>query len=68
MPSIPPGLIILICGLSIFAWVLIGERKNFGEKLGSILLVIILVVIYRMCNGDTLGNMLSIVRDWIFKR
>lgn len=68
MPSIPPGLIILICGLSLFAWFMIGERKNFGEKLMSIVIIVVLFVLYRLCNGDTLGNMLSIARDWIFSR
>lgn len=67
MPDIPPGLIVLICGLCLFSWFMIGEQKNFGEKLGSIVLVVVLFVVYRLCNGDTLGNMLSIARDWIFK-
>lgn len=68
MPNMPPGLIILICSLCLFAWFLIGEKKNFGEKLLSVIGVIVLFVIYRLCNGDTLGNMLSIVRDWVFSR
>ena len=33
----------------------------------SVIVVIVLVVLYRLVNGDTLGNMLLIVRDWIFK-
>ncbi len=68
MPTMPRGLIVLIVGLCLFAWFMIGERKNFGEKLMSIVVVVVLVVIYRMCHGDTLGNMLSIVRDFIFGR
>ena len=68
MPSLPPGLIIMICGLSLFAWFLIGERKSFWEKINAVFLVIGAVVLYRLCNGDTIGNMLDIVRDFLLRR
>ncbi|MGE0266933.1 MAG: hypothetical protein AB7S78_00575 [Candidatus Omnitrophota bacterium] len=68
MPSLPPGLIIMISGLCLLAWFLIGERKNFWEKIMSIIVVIAIVVLYRLCNGDTLGNMLDIVRDFLIRR
>ncbi len=63
--NMPSGLIILIVGLCLFAWFCIGEQKNFGEKISSILFLVVIVVLYRLVNGDTIGNMLNIVKDFI---
>lgn len=68
MPSLPPGLIIMISVLCLLAWFLIGERKNFWEKIMSIVVVIAIIVLYRLCNGDTIGNMVDIVRDFLLRR
>lgn len=65
-PEIPRGLIIMIVCLSTFAWFCIGEQKNFWEKISTVLFLGVIFVLYRLVNGDTLGNMLSIVKDFIF--
>ncbi len=64
----PRGLIIMGCILCLFAWFLLGEQKSFGEKIRLILFVIAAIVLYRLCSGDTIGNMLDIVRDFLFRR
>jgi len=65
MLGLPAGLIAIIAFLCILAWFLIGEKKSIFEKLSTLFIFLVIVVMYRLSSGDTIENMLSLVRDFI---
>lgn len=47
---VPNWMILTVLGLVVASWFLIGEKKSFGEKIGTVLFFLALYVLYRILN------------------
>ena len=57
------GMIFL--GLIILSWFLIGERKTFREKLGSLVFFLALYFFYQMLNAEKINELITRIKEII---
>lgn len=58
-----PKLMILLVVLLIGSWLLMGEKKPFGEKIGILVVLIVLYVGFRLMTGASLEEVLAPLRE-----
>jgi len=61
----PQGLWMVLIGLAIFSWFLLGENITFKEKIAAICVCIFIYVFYKFLNGKSLQEIMHSAKELI---